>query len=222
MKKSFVAVAFFALIASVCGAQEIKTASNYFQDVSAVYGTIKDYEADVDMKVNGAMMKTKTSFKAPNLLRMDFTSPKEQTICFDGDQLTIYLPNQNAILTQHVSGTGNGANLATAQGLALLNRYYSVAYEIGPDPVALDDSSDEKVVKLEFKRKSVSESFRTIRIAVSADTKLIRRIEAVTGNNETFVFDFTNYSLNKGIPEQRFIYSAPTSANEYNNFLGSE
>jgi len=222
MKKSFVAFALLALLGSVCAAQEIKTAANYFQDVSAVYGTIKDYEADVDMKVNGALMKTKTSFKAPNLLRMDFSSPKEQTICFNGDQLTIYLPNQNAILTQHVNGTNSGANMATAQGLALLSRYYSVAYEVGPDPVALDASSDEKVVKLELKRKSVSESFRTIKISVNADTKLIRRIEAVTGNNETFVFDFTNYSLNKGIPEQRFIYSAPTSANEYNNFLGSE
>ena len=31
--------------------------------------------------------------------------------------------------------------------------------------------------------------------------------------------DFTNIKTNVGIPQQRFIYDAPASANMYNNFM---
>jgi len=36
------------------------------------------------------------------------------------------------------------------------------------------------------------------------------------------VFTFSDYKLNQGIPDQRFIYDPPSSANVYNNFLLSE
>ncbi len=223
MKKIITLVlAAFTAVSSVFS-QEIKTAPNYFKDISAFYETIKDYEADADIKADRQIMKAHVSFKKPNLLRMDFSNPKDQTVVFNGNQLTIYLPGQNAILTQSVTGSPqNGANLATPQGLNLMSRYFAISYEVGPEPVALDDGSDEKVVKLELKRRNLTENFRNIRIAISADTKLIRRIEAVTGANETFVFNFTNYVLNQGIPEQRFIYTPSSAANEYNNFLFSE
>lgn len=223
MKKVFSIITVFAACLFTLAAQEIKTAPNYFADVSAVYGQIKSYEAEMDIKTKAQHMKANVSYKKPNLMRMDFSTPKDQTICFNGDLLTIYLPDNNAILTQNVdSGSAGGANMATSQGLSLLSRYYAVSYVTGPEPVPLEDGSDELVVKLEFKRKNLSESFRSIKISVSADTKLIRRIEAVTGTNETFSFDFTKYVLNNDIPNERFIYTAPSSANEYNNFLFSE
>lgn len=221
--KKFALLTALIFCAMTAFSQEIKTASNYFKDVSSLYETIKDYEADADVKIDKKIMKAHVSFKKPNLLRMDFSSPKDQTIVFNGNELTIYLSEQNTILTQNVSDSSQrGAGLATPQGLNLMSRYFSIAYEIGPDPVALDDASDEKVVKLELKRKNLTENFRTIKVYISADTKLIRRIEAVTGTNETFTLDFTNYVLNQGIPDQRFIYTPSSAANEYNNFLFSE
>ncbi len=224
MKKVLSILVVLAAFVSGVFAQEIKTAPNYFADVSAVYGQIKSYEAEIEIKTKSLRMKANVSYKKPNLMRMDFSTPKDQTICFNGDLLTIYLSDQNAILTQNVtdSGSAGSANMATSQGLSLLSRYYAVSYVTGPDPVLLEDGSDELVVKLEFKRKNLSESFRSIKVSVSAETKLIRRIEAITGTNETFSFDFTKYVLNNDIPNERFIYTAPSSANEYNNFLFSE
>ena len=78
------------------------------------------------------------------------------------------------------------------------------------------------VVKFVLTRKSASEAFRYIKICVNENTKLIRRIEAVTPKGEEFVFNFFDYKLNQDLTEQRFIYEAPSSANNYNNFLYSE
>ena len=208
------------LCAALSYSQTIITAGDFFKKVSAYYATIKDYEASVSIVADKVSMAGKVSFKKPNLLRIDFTKPENQVIVFNGELLTIYLPDSSAILQQQVQGnTGaNGASLATPQGLSLMSRYYTVAYETGQDPEPLEEGSDEQVLY----RRNASEAFRSIKLAVNPDTKLIRRVEAVTQRGEVFIFTFSGYALNQGIPDMRFVYDAPSSANNYNNFLFSE
>ncbi|MBP3772212.1 MAG: outer membrane lipoprotein carrier protein LolA [Treponema sp.] len=221
--KKYIAFTLISLLAAAAFSQGILTASSFFKSVSENYATIKDYEADVDIKASKTSMSGHLSYKSPNLLRIDFTSPEEQVICFNGDLLTIYLPGSAAILNQAVdNSSNNGTNLATAQGLSLLGRYYSPAYETGQDAVPLDEGSEEMVVNLILRRRNMSEAFSTIKMSVSPSTMLIRRLVATTPQGEVFSFDFKNYTLNGGISDQRFIYDPPTSANNYNNFLFSE
>ena len=221
MKKLLLAAA-FSFAASLF-AQSITTASAYFKTISEYYGTLKDYEVDFEIKVDKEESAGKLSYKAPDLVRMDYTNPEEQVIVFNGSMLTIYLPGSNAILQQDVSTSGNNANtVATPQGLSLLSRYYTVAYETGQNADPLDEDSDEMVIKFMLTRKTASEAFRSIKICVNEQTKLIRRVEAVTPKGENFIFDFFDYKLNQNITDQRFIYDAPSSANNYNNFLFSE
>ena len=224
MKK--IILSFCALfVSTVLFAQNITTASAYFKTISEYYGTIKDYEVDFEIKIEKNESRGKLSFKAPNLLRMDYTNPEEQVICFNGDILTIYIKEPaEAVLQQQVTpgSAGNATNLSTPQGLSLMSRYYTVAYETGQNPEPLEEGSDEMVVKLVLTRKSASEAFRYIKLAINNDTKLIRRIEAVTPKGEEFVFDFFDYVLNQNLSEQRFVYDAPSSANNYNNFLFTE
>lgn len=210
------------LFISAAFAQSITTASAYFKTISEFYGTIKDYEADFELVVGRTESAGKLSYKSPDLIRMDYTNPREQVICFNGDTLTIYLPGQDAVLQQQVTSGGSAANLSTPQGLSLMSRYYTVAYETGQNAERLDENSDDMVVKFILTRKSAAEAFRYIKIAVTESTKLIRRIEAVTPKGERFVFNFFDYKLNQNISEQRFVYDAPSSANSYNNFLFSE
>ena len=202
-------------------AQSVMTASDFFKSVSDYYGTIRDYEADVDITIgNSSDMQGKASFKRPEMLRIDFSTPAEQTIVFSGDTLTIYLPNSTAILQQSV--TSSGAAAATPEGLSLMRRYYSIAYETGQDPVPLEQGSSELEVNLVLKRRSASEAFSQINLSVDPVTKLIRRVVAITPASVSYVFYFSNYRLNTGMSEQRFIYDPPSSANSYNNFLFSE
>ena len=219
-------ISFCALfISTVLFAQNITTASAYFKTISEYYGTIKDYEVDFEIKIEKNESRGKLSFKAPNLIRMDYTNPEEQVICFNGDMLTIYIKEPaEAVLQQQVSpdGTNSATSLTTPQGLSLMSRYYTVAYETGQNAEPLEEGSDEMVVKLILTRKSASEAFRYIKLAINDETKLIRRIEAVTPKGEEFVFNFFDYVLNQNLSEQRFVYDAPSSANNYNNFLFTE
>lgn len=222
MKKLVSTLSALIILTGTIFAQNITTASAYFKTISEYYGTLKDYEVDFEIKIDKTESAGVLSFKAPNLLRMDYSNPEEQVICYNGDVLTIYLPESAAVLQQQVSPGSNAASLSTPQGLSLMSRYYTIAYETGQNAEPLEEGSDEKVIKFVLSRKNASEAFRYIKLAVNEKTKLIRRIEAVTPKGETFLFNFYEYKLNQGLTDQRFIYDAPSSANNYNNFLFTE
>lgn len=218
--------AFFAGFA--VSAQNITTADAFFSSVSETYAKINDFTATIAITTTAGSrsetMNGRAVFKTPNLLRIDFTKPDQQTIVFNGELLTIYLPSYNVVLNQTVEkGSGSsGASLATPQGLSLMKRYYSVAYETGPSAVPLEDSPKEQVIVLALSRRSTTEMFRSLRVMVSPDTKLIRRIDAKTIAGDQIRFDFIGYSLNQGILDNRFVYDSPASANMFNDFLFNE
>lgn len=202
-------------------AQEIVTAERYLESVSGRYGGVRDYEARVVIRADSTDMRGNLSFLSPSFLRIDFTDPAEQVIVFNGELLTVYLPRQRAVLSQDISRRSGaaGASLASAQGLILLRRNYIPSFVSGPSPVPLEEGSEETVVKLRLARRSISEGFREIILSVDPETLLIRRIEGQTIAGGRLRFDFIEVRTNQGIPEGRFIYDSPASANLYNNFL---
>ena len=205
--------------------QEIITADKYLETVSDRYSTVKDYEARVVIRSNSTDMIGNLSYLNPYFLRIDFTKPAEQVLVFNGELLTVYIPDLRAVLNQTVdpvrrSNTpAGGASLASAQGLQLLRRGYVPSFVTGPDPTPLDDNGTEMVVKLRLTRRAASEGFREIILSIDPATLLIRRIEGRTIADALVRFDFTEIKTNLGIPEQRFVYDSPASANLYNNFL---
>ena len=205
--------------------QEIITADKYLEAVSERYGGITDYEAQVAIRSGSTDMNGTLSFLNPNLLRIDFARPTEQVLVFNGELLTVYIPDLRAVLNQTVapmrrsSTPMGGASLASAQGLQLLRRGYVPTFMSGPDPEALDEREREQVIKLRLTRRIASEGFREIILSINPETLLIRRIEGRTIADALVRFDFTGIRLNIGIPEQRFVYDSPASANLYNNFL---
>jgi outer membrane lipoprotein-sorting protein len=141
---------------------------------------------------------------------------------FNGELLTVYLPEYRAVLNQSITQSrrpASGASFASAQGLSLLRRNYVSSYVTGPEPVPLDGSPPETVVQLRLVRRSISEGFREIILSVDPGSRLIRRIEGRTIADVLVRFDFFNIRTNLGIPEMRFIYDSPASAYMYNNFL---
>jgi outer membrane lipoprotein-sorting protein len=201
-------------------AQSIVTADAYLERVSNHYASFHDYEAHIVMNTGGTEMTGTVSHLAPAFMRIDFSSPAEQVIVFNGEQLTIYLPDLRAILNQDVgSSTGGGMNLATGQGLSMMRRNYMSAYVTGPDPVPLDTGSRERTVNLKLTGRYGGQGFRELVLSIDPSTLLIRRIVATQLAGGVIQFDFTNVKTNQGIPEQRFIYDSPASANVYNNFL---
>lgn len=217
-KRSFCAIAIIVLCGFSAIAQGITTANEFFKSVSDKYATFKDYQAEVDIKIDKTDMAATVTYLAPDKMRMDFSNPAEQTIVYDGKRLVCYLPDSGAVLTQDATGE----NPTTSEGLSLLRRYYTVSYEIGQGEVPLDEGSDEMVVKLILWRRTGSESFRSIRISIVPETKLIRRIIATTPDGIVYQFDFKTYEINQGLTAKRFEYNIPSAANNYDNFLFSD
>jgi len=202
--------------------QEIVTAERYLETVSERYGSIKDYEAHIVIRSGSSEMNGNLSYLSPSFLRIDFNRPADQVIVFNGELLTVYLPEYRAVLNQNITPgrrPSAGASLASAQGLALLRRNYVPSFVTGPDPVALENGSNEQVVKLRLARRNISEGFREIILSISPGSRTIRRIEGRTIADALVQFDFTNIRTNQGIPEMRFVYDSPASAYMYNNFL---
>jgi outer membrane lipoprotein-sorting protein len=203
----------------VLGAQEILTAGRYLDQVSERYSSIRDWDARIDIQSGNTRMIGHVMSLGPNFLRIDFSSPPEQVITYNGESLMIYLPGERAILNQPVTGANTGANIATARGLTLLRRNYIPAYVVGPDPVPLEEGSGEMVVKLRLARRSVSEGFQEIILDITPSTKLIRRITGRTVSDIMVRFDFSSIRTNIGISQGRFAFDAPPTTNMYNNFL---
>ncbi|MDR2793510.1 MAG: outer-membrane lipoprotein carrier protein LolA [Treponema sp.] len=208
---SFLIMSIFFVVFS----QEIITAERYLEMVSEKYANMRDFEANISIQSNGSNMAGTISYLVPYFLRIDFTAPAEQTVVFTGDMLTLYLPDYRATLTQEVN---SGRSSAAGQGLRILRRNYTPSYVTGPAPVLLEGTA-ESVVRLRLTRRSSSESFREIILSINPDTKLIRRMDGTTLAGALIRFDFSAIKINQGIPEQRFIYDSPASANMYNNFL---
>ena len=122
MKK--IVIALFLIFSTSLFAQSITTASAYFKTISEYYATLKDYEVNFEIKVERQETAGRLSFKAPDLLRLDYTNPEEQVICYNGDTLTIYLPDSDAVLQQSITEDTGAEALTTQQGLSLLSRYY--------------------------------------------------------------------------------------------------
>jgi len=221
MKSCFFAFALSVLLVLPASAQGIVTADRFLQMVSEHYGTIGDYEANIVIRTGNTTMQGSLSYLSPSSLRIDFSQPANQVILFNGDELTVFLPELRVVLNQNVSQNrvAAGANLASAEGLSLLRRNYIPTFVTGPEPVNLDANSQEQVVRLRLTRRHVSEGFREIILSVNPATNMIRRIEGTTIAGVNVQFDFTNIRVNQGIPPMRFVYTPPAGANTIHNFM---
>ncbi len=223
MKRSLPLILFLLVLAAAASGQEIATAEQFFAKVSERYAEIFDYEAAIRITSTGQTMRGKLFFKSPSLLRIDFSQPAEQVIVFDGERLVVYIPQYRAVLQQETGAAGLGAAsvaLASREGLSMMKRNYTIAWEKSPPQAEpLDEGSKEMVHRLILTRKTVSEGFKTVRISVSESSLLMLRLEGWTVANEKMSFDLSDMKLNQNIPATRFLYDAPASANVYNNFL---
>lgn len=226
VKKYFIFICLIIFPVLFSSAQEtqdparIVTANEFLNIVSAQYGTIDDYEANVAISKGKEKMTGIIYYKTPSLLRINFDNPKEQVLVVDKEKLVIHIPKYRVIMQQKLKKKGgvSGAGMASREGLKILKQNYTVAYLESPDFVPLDESSEEMVIKLKFVWKTADEGFRQLIMCVG-ENNLIRRMICVSADYQEMQFDFTDIKTNEGIPETRFEYDSPASANVFENFL---
>ena len=213
------------VFAVAANAQEIITAESYLKSVSERYAGIRDYEAQVVIRSGSSEMTGRLSYLTPSFLRIIFSRPYGQEILFNGETMSVYLPEYRAVLNQSITPSRrSAATLASGEGLSLLSRNYVSSFVVGPGPVPLE-GTQEQVIQIRLTRRSISEGFREIILSINPNTKLIRRIQGRTIAEGLVQFDFYSVQTNLGIPMSRFQVdslesaSARASAYVYNNFL---
>jgi outer membrane lipoprotein-sorting protein len=211
-------IVLFVVLAHGLFAQDILTANEFFGTVATNYATIEDYIADVTWNAESGTMTGTLTYKRPNRVRIDFTSPADQVLVSNGQLLMIYVPAFNVVLQQELRPGGSTGDLATADGLILMRRSYDIAYLEGPEPVPLDDGSEEFVTKLRLDRKQVTEGFRELVLSVD-DTGFIRRIDGTTIDWEEVSMDLQNIRINQRVSDQVFEEDPDPSASVDENFL---
>lgn len=214
---------FLVSLSTFVWSQDIMTAPQYFQQISEKYGTIQDYRGTIIITKEDSVMTGEISFQAPDKLRIDFSKPEDQILVTDGENLSVYIPRLSVIMEQELKPGGDvGMSSAASQaGLEQLKKSYNIAFtNEGRRLVSLDNETPEKVTKLILKWKSSREAFRELVISIDQNS-LIRRIEGLTVDENTIVFDFTDLVINQGLPENHFVFDNEASANIINNFLFS-
>lgn len=219
-KKLQLLIAFFILVSSISlFAEDITTASSFFDQVSAKYAEINDYIADISITRSETVMNAKVSYLKPDKVRMDFSNPANMTIVSDGKEFKAYLPQYQVILKQALFG-GLSQNF-TGAGLKLMRRNYSVSYLETADPVPLEEGSSEYVTKLLLTWRNINNGFYKLIVSVGKNM-MIRRIEGWPINSPMIIFDYTNIRINTdSVPVKRFDYEAPGSASVYDEFIYS-
>ena len=222
VKKLYIIICLIIIPALFSFAQDterIVTANEFLNFVSAQYGAIEDYEAKVTITKGKEKMNGIIYYKTPSLLRINFDNPKEQVLVVDKEKLVIYIPKYRVIMQQKLKKGGvSGAGMASREGLRILKRNYIVSYLERPDFVPLDNGSEEMVKKLKFVWRTADEGFRQLIMSVG-ENNLIRRMVCVSADYTEMQFDFTDIKTNEGIPDTRFEYDSPASANVFENFL---
>ena len=216
----YISLLLLLCVAAGSAAQDIQTAVAFFDEVSERYGTIEDYTASLSIVREDRTMSGRIEYRIPNQIRIDFEEPPEQVLVSDGERLQVYIPQYNVVLQQALRRRSDEAlaTMASEQGLELLKQNYSIAFLDTPESVPLDEGSDEMVTKLRLNWRNSNEGYRQLILSIDEDL-LIRRIIGVTANYEEIQFDFEDVQLNRGIPESRFEYESPSSANLFDSFL---
>ncbi len=205
---------------AVVSAQQVLTAREFFDTVAANYAAIEDYTATMVWRDERGTMRGTLTYKRPNLVRIDFTQPQDQLLVSNGQRLMIYVPAHNVRLTQTLRpqvGSAPGG-IATAEGLALMRRNYSIAYLEGPEPVPLRDGSSTYVTKLRLDRRQATESFRELILSVD-ENGFIRQIEGTKVDWEVVVMELSDIQINQRISTQIFEAEGDSSASIEENFL---
>ena len=102
------------------------------------------------------------------------------------------------------------------QPWALLLAPFDLVSDIEEFRFARDEDDPAEKLKLEW--KTIDEGFRQLVLSINDDL-MIRRISGVTSSFQEVQLDFEEIIVNQNLPEGKFRYDSPPSANVINNFI---
>jgi outer membrane lipoprotein-sorting protein len=183
------------------------TADELLARVNARYKALRDFRADVVVTTSSPFMGETSSSAGvlyagqPNLVRVEFSSPTEQTVVFDGKYMYVYAPGGAQVLRYASPGISYLANLALA--LDNLSRDYDVE---------LAAETGERAYELHLRAKNRSTPFPEIRIWIDRERLVALRSDFYDAAGNRTSYHFSGYKFNLGLPASTFTFQLPPGA----------
>ncbi|OQY36176.1 MAG: hypothetical protein B6229_10645 [Spirochaetaceae bacterium 4572_7] len=200
-----------------------QTAGEFFKNISSNYAEIEGYTAHFKFTSgirSNIIQEGTISYMAPNLLRLDYDSPKDQVLCVNGTKMSLYVPTLGTLYEQTINTEEGVLETSgfTSQGLSLFYTNYSISYLNGPELEELDEDNPEEVYKLRLIRRKASEPFRRIVMSITAEG-YIRRLESLKNNDEVLILDIVGLDSTVRLSKNLFDYDSPPTASTIPDFL---
>ncbi len=183
------------------------TADELLARVSARYKALDDFRADVVVITSSPYMGETSSSAGvlyagqPNLVRVEFASPTEQTVVFDGRYTYVYAAGGTQVLRYASPGISYLANLP----LALEN--LSEDYE-----VELAAETGGRAYELHLNAETESTPFPEIRMWIDRERLVALRADFYDAARNRTSYRFSGYKFNLGLPASTFTFQLPPGA----------
>jgi outer membrane lipoprotein-sorting protein len=183
------------------------TADELLARVSARYKTFKDFRADVVVTTSSPFMGETSSSAGvlyagqPNRVRVEFSSPTEQTVVFDGKYMYVYAPGATQVLRYASPGISYLANLP----LALDN--LSSDYD-----VELAAETGGRAYELHLSAQTRATPFPEIRLWIDRERLVALRSDFYDAAGNRTSYHFSGYKFNLGLPASTFTFQLPPGA----------
>lgn len=202
-----------------------ETAGEFFTKISNNYAELEAYTANFKFTsgINGDIVQEGSlAYMSPNLLRLDYTNPKDQVLCINSTVMSLYVPSEGTLFEQQINSEEDAEALdvsgLTSQGLTLFKMNYSVSYLNSPALESLDEENPEEVYKLRLYPRKSAEPFKKIILSISVDG-YIRRIESLKRDEELIILDIVDIKTDVELASTLFDYDAPPTATTIKDFL---
>jgi outer membrane lipoprotein-sorting protein len=175
--------------------------------VSKRYEALEDFQAGVVVTTSSPSLGETSSSagvlyaRQPNLVRVEFSSPTEQTVLFDGRYMYSYAPGSPQVLRYASAGISYLANMP----LAL--EYLSSDYDI-----ELAAETGGRTYELRLEAKTEPTPFPEIRLWVDRERLVAARVDFYDAAGNCTSYRFSGYKFNPGLPANTFTFQLPPGA----------
>lgn len=225
MSKFICIVAFFSLL-TVVSAQEFEfvTVSDVVRKVKDRFSDVEGYSANfvIESKKGSSTEVKKGTIQSlkPNMLKIQFRSPKSQLLVSDGETMWIHIPSMNVVAEQDLKGDKSTEFSTTSYvGLKRLFAKYHYKFDSKDQPALGVDG--KKYYTLYLKQKESRSGYKSMKLWVNEDF-LITRAVGETSSGKSVSISFSNINTKASLRKGSFKFDIPANARVIKNPMIAE
>lgn len=194
---------------------QAQTPDAVMQRASSAYSEMKTIRAEFQQTITNPLTGTNAVSsgvmfrQAPNLLSVNFTSPKGDRVVADGKSLWVYLPSSAPGQVIRMPANGK-STLALVEPGELFLSSPSSRYDLTSGGTATVSGRKTNIVSLVPKKPN--NIFSRAKVWVDSRDNSIRQFEVVDANGLTRVVTITKLQPNIGVAASEFRFTPPKNA----------